>query len=682
MNAGRAGTPLRRLAGAVLAVLVAVPVHRVLSGRETGLAGEATVVAADVTWAFVWTGTLVVVLVAALAARLLPASAAARVVDGVRGALLKPRAAVFAAGVALLAFVLSTAFVLLALDGRPAHLDAISQMLHARFVAAGQPAGPIDIEPAFWQIQNSVVTSRGWVSQYPPGHVILLAAGVLAGAAWVVGPMMVALATYFSARLADRLLVEHAGAARAGALLVACSPFVVCLGGSFMNHAPTLGALAAAAWFAVRTAEGDERAAYVTGAAIGVAFTIRPLSALAVGLATTAAVWLQDATGLRGRVTRAALGMAPFVAAIALYNRAFFGSATTFGYDVALGPSAGLGFGRDPWGNVYGPVEALGYTASDLVALGGALLESPLSPVLLVALLLLLAARLTRGERILAAWALAPVAANALYWHHGLFMGPRMLFEAAPAWILLAVSATARAWDVASTPRLAPLRPAIVAGAACTLALALWQAPQRALGYAPGPDAVTAVRAPAVQGPALVFVHDAWTARLAMQLAGSGMRLDVVETALRQNPTCDVQALVDALARGDELPVRAQLQRLDLEPRSRDLPQAIELSTGNTARIDPERAPTADCARQAAADRNGILDLAPLLLLGDLPGAEPRGALFVRDLGPERNAALIARLQGRAPYVLRTTRDGAAPELVAYEAGMRELWRPLAAEMP
>ena len=48
-----------------------------------------------------------------------------------------------------------------------------------------------------------------------------------------------------------------------------------------------------------------------------------------------------------------ALGAAPFVAALALYNAHFFGSPLRWGYEAALGPAAGPGFGVDPWGNAY-----------------------------------------------------------------------------------------------------------------------------------------------------------------------------------------------------------------------------------------------------------------------------------------------------------------------------------------
>src|SRR5690606_21153830 len=124
----------------------------------------------------------------------------------------------------------------------------------------------------------------------------------------------------------------------------------------------------------------------------------RPLAALSIAAVAGLGIWLS--TKLRGRrlalrwaaqVALATLGALPFLLALGAYNAYFFGSPTRFGYDHALGPTAGLGFGRDPWGNWYGPRQALGYTSSDLVALNLNLLETMVPAVVVVGLYLCLA---------------------------------------------------------------------------------------------------------------------------------------------------------------------------------------------------------------------------------------------------------------------------------------------------
>jgi hypothetical protein len=681
---GSPGSWPRRSLGAAVVALATLPLYRVLEHPDTGVAGAATVDIVAVFAAFGWFGTLLVAAAAVAAARALPVGTGERLLS--RGARLleRPRAVPFAVTAALLAAVLTAAFSLLVLDGKPNFIDALAQMLHARFLAEGRLAGPADAFNSFWHIQNSVVTERGWVSQYPPGHVFLIAAAMRAGVTWALGPVLMGFTVFATALIAERVWPQRRAIARLAALLTASSTFLVSTGASYLNHVPTAALLAFATYCVLRARRDGLVWAVLAGAAVGAAFTMRPLTALSIGFGVGASAWWDARAGARRGALRmvrlgaaAAAGAALPVALILLYNRYFFGHATTFGYNVALGPRMGLGFGRDPWGNVYGPLEAIGYTSSDLTTLGVALLETPLSAVLVVGLMLCLVPRLSRGERVLAAWALAPVAANALYWHHGIYMGPRMLYEAAPAWVLLFVGSLARlyAFVPRRLPRLTMYSPRMAVAGAGAFALLfglLYLAPQRAVSYGGDWFAIMRVEPPRLAEPSLVFVHDAWSARLGMTLAARGMRLDSVETLIRQNPTCRVQDVVETQQQAGDW--RAVLNTLDFQPRATDLPATAWVSAGNKMRLSPDGRLSDSCAREIFADRFGILDIAPLTWQGDLPGGPARGPLYVRDLGPERNAQLIAALPERVPVVLMTPRDDADPVLRPYDEAMRLLW--------
>jgi hypothetical protein len=146
------------------------------------------------------------------------------------------------------------------------------------------------------------------------------------------------------------------------------------------------------------------------------------------------------------------------------------------------------------------------------------------------------------------------------------------------------------------------------------------------------------------------------------------MRLDSVETAIRQNSTCAVHEYASAREAGSALPA------LDLSPRAFPLPQAVTISEGNRIRVLPGEKLSGECARQAAADRLGTLDVTPLLWRGDLPGLAGEGTMFVRDLGPEMNLSMIAAHPERQPYVLMVTGADRGPELTTYAAGMDRLW--------
>jgi hypothetical protein len=490
---------------------------------------------------------------------------------------------------------------------------------------------------------------------------------------------MLALTVLFTALAAERLLPGRTAVARTGALLVALSPFLIAHAGAFMSHTTAAAFGAIAIWCAARSDDGTPWWMAGAGVAIGAMFATRPVSALtlAAGISFWSALRAArtDQLALRrsaGRIALFAAGALPFVALVALYNSHFFGSATTFGYNAALGQAAGLGFGTDPWGNTYGPLQALAYTSAELSALNLFLLETPLPAVAIVALYLVLAPRLARGETLIAAWALLPVAAQLPYWHHGLFMGPRMLNESAPAWALLAAIAVVAL--VARLPARLPASPGWSPRTfGATLALGAVLAgvfvlgPMRLSSYTQRPLAFDA--ASSAQAPALIFVHGGWTSRLAMRLAAAGMRLDSVETALRQNPTCAVQTYADARRAGSPLPA------LDFAPRATALPQAVELSPGNRIRIAAgETRLAGECGRQAAADRNGVIDVTPLLWRGDLPGAPVSGAMFVRDMGPPDNETIIAAEPARTAYILMTAAPDAPPRLLPYAEGVRLLW--------
>ena len=664
--------------GAVLLFMTVTPLFRLLDGDVTGQAGRAALELAAGYYDLMWSGLLLVAPIAVAAGFFTRSFDLAAVFNRGFSAISRLNANRWAILLALSTFVLVTVFTIIVMHGRPYHIDAIAQLLHARFWAEGALAGPV-ANGAFWTVQNSLFTPNGWVSQYPPGHVAVLAVAAAAGAAWMAGPLLAALLVYASARTAEQLLRDDPAAARVGSALIALSPFVVFLSGSFMNHITAAAFLALAAFLLTRESAGYP-AWLGAGAALGVAFATRPLTALAMGAVYVFAIPFVIAAGegagqrLRRSMPWVLIGAAVPTAGLFAYNAHFFGSPFTFGYDIALGTAGKPGFGLDPWGNRYDAAAALGYTAMDVLALGTHLLESPLPPLLLVATALLTMRSASSGVRLLIGTVTAVLVANLFYWHHGLYMGPRMLFEAAPAWLLLfAVSVVhvARRLPGHADARFS-IRNAFIGAVAASVLLGIFGfAPQRARGYA-APATAASVEA-AVQTPAIVFVHETWRSRLAMRLAATGMRLDSIETVLRQNATCDVQHYADAR---DADAVRAAdlAGTLNFEPRATNLPAVVEVAPGVRIVGGIEMVTSGVCAAELRSDFGGVQDLASLLASGDLPGSPARGILFVRDLGPERNRVVLSQHGDRAAYTM-TTDSAGKPRLLAYEAGVRLMWR-------
>lgn len=657
-------------------LLVAVPVYRLLYDREIGTIGADILLFAEQDRALLAIGTPLALVFGLILARFIGTdrieSASARAAR----VIARPSTPLFAVALAVVAAVYAAVFSLGVLDGKANLIDAMVQLLHARFVAAGELAGPGNSWNEFWHVQNSLVTARGWVSQYPPGHAMLLALGFGVGAVWVIGPILCGVAVLFTTLAAERLLPENRALARVGASLAAASPFFVAHAGAYMNHVTAAAMCAAAVYCGARARDHDSLGwMALSGAGVGAAMTVRPLAAVATAVTVAALFMMRSGRASLKRAASAAgaatMGALPFVAALSWYNARFFGSPFRFGYAAAQGPAMDLGFHRDPWGNMYGVAEAVGFTSSDLTALSLHLLGSPIPVVAIAGLFLLAAPKLTVGERVIALWALLPVVANALYWHHGMFMGPRMLNESAPAWALFA--AVSAAGLVRQVPAAWEARGySARAGLACAVSVAaivgvVYLGPDRLRQYR-GWMASTRIAVPEAQGRALVFAHGGWTSRIAMRLAARGMRLDSLEMALTHNSTCDVHYFAKSY------PSPAQGGRaVDFTLRSGELPR-VQTARGNWIRVREGERLTPECMREVVADTLGIVDIAPLVWQGDLFGAPRSGIMIVRDMGPGANAALIAAYPDRVPLMFMRRSDDTDPVLVPYHEGVSILW--------
>ncbi len=747
---------LRRGVGLAILLLALLPLWRFLPGRDTGLAGRATAEIVGTQVAFLWSAFALTLGMGLLGGLFLKGKAAARIGHALTRRLGGLSAGGLAAGAGAVSFLVTALAARIVFEGRPNMIDALAQLTHARFLAEGPwgtLGGPADLPVAFFHLQNTVLTEAGWFSQYPPGHVVLLALGLAAGAVWLVGPLLNAGTAALSVLLFVRLLPERPTLARGAGLLVGVSPMLVAHAATYMNHASAAFFGVLALYAAVRAGEagaspgglhdpgravegGDLASgsapgalargwsvlgwfapgwsvvgwAALAGAAVTAMAAIRPLSALVVMTVVALGVWLPGGgraalraargwmPGYGARAGAAVVGGLPLLAAHLAYNRWAFGSATTFGYDVAWGAAHGLGFHLDPYGNVFGPVESLLYTGASLAALNLNLLEVPLPLVAGVgAYLLLRRTALPRGERILALWALLPVAANAFYWHHGYFMGPRMLTEFVPAWVALAGVAGVALLQ-AAPPELAsrgPDGPSPRGFVAATLLAGLlagaFLGPARVGSYAASERPPLPGELEGVGPGAVVFMHGSWEGRILSRLVGAGAPLHLAETVVRQNPACAVEmALLSwedrpASAAHDDLRQTLDRAGLDLEPRPRaELPREA-LGPGSSARINREEPIPPECYREVWADRFGAYDPSGLFWAGALPavagGAPGEGSpgswlvpLLARDLGPERNRELLARFPGAPAWVWAAFEPAGALELRPYDGGMALLW--------
>lgn len=682
---GRLFTYALRCAGVVLVILVLLPLYRQLDATDGGLVLQSILTYTELARTMLLFGTLIVILVALVLARLLDPDKIEEWCTSAGRRLTAIPSARFVWGLALLSAAVTLAFSHFVLAGKPTVIDAMVQMLQARFVAAGHLGGPVDRFTEFWQLQNSLITPNGWVSQYPPGHVFLLALGFLLRVPVLVGPALVGVTVLFTTLSAQRLLRDDPAVARLGAIMLALSPFFIGLAGAYMNHVSAAAAASVSVYCALRS-EDDERFRWplLTGAALGLAFSVRPLAAIVAGM-TALAIWIIVRGARRTEISGwvrlcigAVIGAVPFLVAVGAYNNHFFGGPFRFGYVAAQGPLVGLGFHQDPFGHFYGPAEALAYTSSDLVALSLYLLETPMPAVIVVGLFLIFRRKFSAGEQLIALWALLPVVANMFYWHHGILMGPRMLNEAAPAWALLTaigavglVRLTTHRQFGSHSPRAMLTVAFIIAWAAGIFYLA----PSRLKSYGGAWMASSRIEPPHTAAPSLIFVHGAWSGRVVMRLIANGLRLDSLDIGIRQNTTCEFQEFANwyAAAKAGRITPRPDV---GFDPASRKRPVQFLIAEEDAIRANPGQPISRDCVREIASDSAGIIDISSFLWQTDLPGLPGDGTMIVRDMGPEANARLIAHYPHRTPmFFYRAEGGDKGPQLVSYAEGLRRLWR-------
>jgi len=346
-------------------------------------------------------------------------------------------------GAAVLAAALALGWSAMVLHGTPITDDEDVYLFQARIFASGYASLPSP-EPreAFEAI--FVIDDGRWFGQYPPGHSMVLAAGVKVGAVHWLPPLLLALAVWWLSGAAGRLLGPREGAVTA--ILAGTSPFLTVVAGTLLSQTTSLAVLALGLLAGVRAAEERRRGmAVLAGLALGFSVLVRPASAVLVG-GPLALVFLPRL--LRSREGRPLVagfvggGAAMGVLWLAM-NRVMTGSALVSPYMAYWLPLEGLrspfGFGDFPWGIHHTVGVGLGNLWRNAVRLDGWLTGWPF--VLAVAVAGWLRARRRPGVDALAAAAIvAPLVYIAYFWPGIPDVGPLLWEETALGWIPLAAA--------------------------------------------------------------------------------------------------------------------------------------------------------------------------------------------------------------------------------------------------
>lgn len=527
---------------------------------------------------------------------------------------------------------------------KPHLIDEMAQLFHARILASGSLAAPPPNPAVGFLMMNTWVTETGWISQYPPGHMLLLAAGMLAGLEWMINPLLGACSVLLMYAVGRGLYGPAVGLW--AAMLWTLSAWMLFTSSSYMNHGSAV-TFALVAWACVLGPRAPRAWHFtITGVALAAVASIRPLDAVATVIPI--GLWVihtrrWSAAGWIG------LGTVPIGILWALFNLGTAGDPFALGYTLLYEREHGLGFHVDPWGRSYTPAVALANAVAALRRLHVYAFEWPIPAMLPLGLWALLGRKRTHHDLLVAVGILAAPLLYTLYWHSGFFRGPRFYVLAAPFLFI----AMARGWDVSGRflrrrpRRLVRWDTALLIGG---LAVVAWGGvgllPHRARQYS---DSLPALKedpksAPAIAGAdsALVLVRTSWGNRLVADLWALGIKPGLVERGYRRLDTCDLDQVRRAGLSGasvEEISRRLEGTLLDSEgtiPRLASWPDpTVRLRGGSTD--DPR------CAEELRRDLEGFTTVEQLLATND-PSLRS-GIVFARDMW-ERNDDLISRYPG------------------------------------
>ena len=589
----------------------------------------------------------------------------------------------FGIGLVVITLILCLFFTFYSFDARPTTADEIAQLWHSRMLLAGRLALPPDPNPEFFAIDN-IIDRPYWMSQFPIGGPAVLAIGLLVGAVWLLNPILTALTALNVYRLVRRTYGE--AQARAAATIFAASPMVLIMGATHMNHMPTawLVTLALAAlpvWMSSPDDARRRRAGAAIGAAMGAAIAVRPLDGV-VATVIIALVMLSYAARERSRASSIAIAMATGTIPVVLLLMANWkttGNPTRFGYEVLWGSNHSLGLHDDPTGHPHTPWRALLLGVKYAVQLNWIVEAWPVPILLIVACGLVLARRPRRWDVLLLTLVGAQLVAYAFYWHDGQFVGPRFLFTAIPALLIL----TARAPFIANE-RLRGVwwRIAMVTIPVCVAVTWLRSMPPFGVqGLAKEfresrsrlkLDPPREVASGAVQN-ALIFVQEGAATRLLHRLWGIGISRSAAARLLAAADACSLLEALRAEERRAPDDMVGRLARIEKSTKPFTKSRANVRVPDPGFHVTDGASVTPACAGEIDADnrlRNSIA-YGPMLLQNrfDDAGRIAGPVVYVMNLG-ERNEVLRRRFADRHwyRYEIPRSRPDSVPVLVPYDS--------------
>lgn len=271
-----------------------------------------------------------------------------------------------------------------------------------------------------------------FAAQYPPGHSMLLAIGMLLGLPQLVNPFLGATNAVITYFLAKELFDQKT--ARIAVIFASVSPFILFMSSEYMNHATALLCTTSTILFFARTiAKKNIFDAVLCAIFLGLLFITRPLNAvaLAFSLLIFFVFFRKESIRLYSKHTVCgALTFLPFIVIQGLQNYQITGNALLYAYRAATNDLVLLGSLFDKTNFFQQLVAYAASTSNNLVGLNLHLFELSIPSVLIV-----LTALLTRKDSdfkhviLILIVCLMQILAYLFYYFQDWCFGPRDLYE-------------------------------------------------------------------------------------------------------------------------------------------------------------------------------------------------------------------------------------------------------------
>lgn len=325
------------------------------------------------------------------------------------------------------------------LDHIPHVQDSIAQLFHAKIFLTGKLTAPLPPLKEFFDYPH-IINDTGWYSQYPPGHSLLLMLGLLAGAPWLVGPLLGTLSLLIFYRITKSLYRDRRTSYLSTGLLL-FSPFFLFMSSSHMNHTSTLFFVLLFLYYYIRIFSSPAALpALISGLSLGYGLHIRPLDAAAVSLPFMGTLiyyaWKTREPSLK-KVMAFFIGVSLLAGPLLLYNKYTNGSPFLFGYQKKYQTAGFLGSAQQ------GPPHTLKggivNTSNNLTGLNKYLFEWPIPSLSFIFIFLLIPCTKNRWEYLFIGSSLSLIFHYFFYYHQDYIFGPRFYYSIIPFLIILTV---------------------------------------------------------------------------------------------------------------------------------------------------------------------------------------------------------------------------------------------------